>query len=108
MSSQLRTQLPHDVVRVDGHGALTHQESLDKEIGIAPFAELENTFTVDLSQYSVDERKRILRKVDWRVVPLLSFLYLVSFIDRGNRKNCSKDKCLQRKNMPLTSSSRKC
>ncbi|EHK42363.1 hypothetical protein TRIATDRAFT_266095 [Trichoderma atroviride IMI 206040] len=33
------------------------------------------------------EQKKILRKVDWRLVPLLSFLYLVSFIDRGNLGN---------------------
>lgn len=30
------------------------------------------------------ERKRILRKVDLRVVPMLTFLYLVAFIDRSN------------------------
>lgn len=34
--------------------------------------------------FTPEEQKRILRKVDWRLVPLLSFLYLVSFIDRGN------------------------
>jgi hypothetical protein len=34
--------------------------------------------------FTVAEQKRIIRKVDWRVVPLLTFLYLVSFIDRSN------------------------
>ncbi|KAH8129262.1 MFS general substrate transporter [Trichoderma asperelloides] len=37
--------------------------------------------------FTPHEQKRILRKVDWRLVPLLSFLYLVSFIDRGNLGN---------------------
>ncbi|KAH0522978.1 hypothetical protein TsFJ059_008039 [Trichoderma semiorbis] len=37
--------------------------------------------------FTPEEQKRILRKVDWRLVPLLSFLYLVSFIDRGNLGN---------------------
>lgn len=37
--------------------------------------------------FTPEEQKRILRKVDWRLVPLLSFLYLVSFIDRGNRNS---------------------
>jgi len=37
--------------------------------------------------FTPHEQKRILRKVDWRLVPLLSFLYLVSFIDRGNCKS---------------------
>ncbi|KAK6437668.1 hypothetical protein LTR95_006128 [Oleoguttula sp. CCFEE 5521] len=31
--------------------------------------------------------KRILRKLDWRVVPVLWFLFLVSFVDRGNIGN---------------------
>ncbi|KAL6884402.1 major facilitator superfamily domain-containing protein [Trichoderma evansii] len=39
------------------------------------------------SSFTPQEQKRILRKVDWRLVPLLSFLYLVSFIDRGNLGN---------------------
>lgn len=37
--------------------------------------------------FTPEEQKKILRKVDWRLVPLLSFLYLVSFIDRGNCKS---------------------
>jgi hypothetical protein len=39
--------------------------------------------------FTAQEQKKILRKVDWRLVPLLSFLYLVSFIDRGNRKSAA-------------------
>lgn len=30
------------------------------------------------------EARRILRKVDYRLIPLLSFLYLVAFVDRSN------------------------
>jgi len=33
-----------------------------------------------------EEADRILRKVDFHVVPLLAFLYLVSFVDRSNSK----------------------
>lgn len=40
-----------------------------------------------LVSFTPQEQKQILRKVDWRLVPLLSFLYLVSFIDRGNRNS---------------------
>lgn len=39
--------------------------------------------------FTAQEQKNILRKVDWRLVPLLSFLYLVSFIDRGNCKSAA-------------------
>lgn len=36
---------------------------------------------IDLSE---KEKKRILRKVDMRLVPLLTLLYLIAFIDRSN------------------------
>jgi hypothetical protein len=35
-------------------------------------------------QYDEAEGKKILRQVDWRLLPLLSLLYLLSFLDRGN------------------------
>jgi hypothetical protein len=36
------------------------------------------------------EANRVLRKVDYRLVPMLSLLYLVAFIDRSNSKpSCS-------------------
>ena len=34
-----------------------------------------------------DEAKRALRKVDYRLIPLLAFLYLVAFVDRANIGN---------------------
>lgn len=34
--------------------------------------------------YHDKEVKRILRKVDWRLPPILAILYLFSFLDRGN------------------------
>ncbi|EEP77816.1 predicted protein [Uncinocarpus reesii 1704] len=37
--------------------------------------------------YTPDEAKQILRKVDYRLVPLLAVLYLLAFIDRGNIAN---------------------
>lgn len=39
-----------------------------------------------LHDLPTDEERRILRKIDFRVVPLLAFLYLVSFVDRSNSK----------------------
>lgn len=33
------------------------------------------------------EAKRILRKVDWRIIPLLQFLYMLTFLDRVNIGN---------------------
>ena len=35
------------------------------------------------------ETAKVLRKVDWRLLPVLSFLYLIAFIDRSNLGNAS-------------------
>ncbi|KAF3480806.1 high-affinity nicotinic acid transporter [Arthroderma uncinatum] len=40
-----------------------------------------------VESYSAEETKRILRKVDYRLIPLLTLLYLLAFIDRGNIAN---------------------
>ena len=37
--------------------------------------------TIDLTP---EEQRAILKKVDYRLVPLLAFLYLVAFVDRSN------------------------
>ncbi|KAK2846422.1 hypothetical protein FQN49_005736 [Arthroderma sp. PD_2] len=40
-----------------------------------------------VESYSPEETRRILRKVDYRLIPLLTVLYLLAFIDRGNIAN---------------------
>lgn len=37
--------------------------------------------------FTPEERKTVLRKVDYRLVPMLSVLYLVSHLDRANIGN---------------------
>jgi hypothetical protein len=37
-----------------------------------------------LASFSDEQKKIVLRKVDWRLVPMLLILYLISFIDRAN------------------------
>ena len=52
---------------------------------------VETAAGLDVSQ--VEERK-LLRKIDLRLIPWLSLLYLLSFLDRtsiGNAKVCSHD-----------------
>lgn len=45
-----------------------------------------------LHELPKEEVSRILRKVDYRLVPLLAFLYLVAFVDRSNSmSSCSRD-----------------
>lgn len=37
-----------------------------------------------LANFTEAQRKAVIRKVDWRLVPMLLVLYLISFIDRAN------------------------
>lgn len=37
-----------------------------------------------ITELPAKEQARILRKIDFRIVPLLSFLYLMAYIDRNN------------------------
>ncbi|KAG8891626.1 hypothetical protein FRB99_003443, partial [Tulasnella sp. 403] len=45
--------------------------------------------TVEVFENHLDpeEDKRILRKIDWHIIPYVSFLYLLSFLDRSNIGN---------------------
>lgn len=45
---------------------------------------VEEGYTDVLTELPKEEGKRILRKVDMRLIPLLTLLYLVAFIDRSN------------------------
>lgn len=42
-----------------------------------------------LPDYNDKEGKRILRKVDLHLLPLLTFLYILSFLDRSNIANAN-------------------
>ena len=52
-------------------------------------SKLTNTKTLKamLPEFDSDETKRITRKVDFRLIPVLTILYIVSFIDRSNIGN---------------------
>ena len=39
--------------------------------------------------FSEERRKRVVRKIDWRLVPFLGVLYLLGYLDRANIGMCS-------------------
>ncbi|KAL4949480.1 major facilitator superfamily domain-containing protein [Aspergillus filifer] len=48
----------------------------------------ENGPAIDLlAHYSPTEQVKAVRKLDWNLIPLLGFLYMLSYIDRGNVGN---------------------
>jgi hypothetical protein len=61
----------------------------EKSSGSAPVSlnKLESpTSNTSPSSHAIDEQK-LVRKVDWRVVPGVVLLYLLSFLDRSNVAN---------------------
>lgn len=42
-----------------------------------------------LSQWSLEEQRRILRKIDFRLIPICGVMYCVSLLDRTNLSNAS-------------------
>lgn len=44
---------------------------------------------VQMPEYHDKATQRILRKVDFRLIPLLTFLYVLSFLDRSNIGNAN-------------------
>ena len=45
-----------------------------------------SVYCPDVDTSSIDERK-LMRKIDWHVVPWLAVLYLLNFLDRGSIGN---------------------
>lgn len=39
------------------------------------------------SKFDTKRRDKLLRKIDWRLLPILSLFYLISFMDRANIGN---------------------
>ncbi|KAK3717489.1 hypothetical protein LTR37_005879 [Vermiconidia calcicola] len=55
-----------------------------------------------LANFSDDRRKACLRKLDWRLIPFLAFLYLVAYIDRANIGNAKIEGMTEDLNMQDT------
>lgn len=56
----------------------------DKDIAQGELATLDAGYSHVIADLPPSEAKRALRKIDFRLVPLLAVLYLVAFIDRSN------------------------
>ncbi|KAK4942804.1 hypothetical protein LTR10_017564 [Elasticomyces elasticus] len=67
----------------DQHGEPGDLVHLEKS-GLGDHAGLDDS---NLPRYDDKETKRILRKVDYRLLPMLTLLYVLAFLDRGNIGN---------------------
>lgn len=53
----------------------------------AQFAEDSPASELSVQVYDEKATQRLLRKIDWYLLPFLAFLYLLSFLDRSNIGN---------------------
>ncbi|CAK7200689.1 hypothetical protein SEUCBS139899_003387 [Sporothrix eucalyptigena] len=63
---------------------ITNTDDRDEDGDTKPAAGLDAS---NLPNYDDAETKRVLRKVDYRLVPMLVLLYLICFVDKGNIGN---------------------
>ncbi|KAF2098495.1 MFS general substrate transporter [Rhizodiscina lignyota] len=77
------TYSKNETARVDD----TSKDIYEPELKSDELFTFDNGATDALAELPEKEARRILRKVDYRLVPLLGILYLVAFVDRSNIGN---------------------
>ncbi|KAL4954229.1 major facilitator superfamily domain-containing protein [Aspergillus filifer] len=66
---------------------------------ISPPGSVGGSSPVDIPVFSNEIQKRVLRKMDMRLIPMLALLYLLAFLDRGNIGNAKIEGMLDDLNM---------
>ena len=77
------------VEKVETHNPLSGDRDIENASDDPKALAIDNpeaSLEAAVAKLSDHEGKKALRKVDMRLVPLLTFLYLVSFVDRSNSK----------------------
>ncbi len=74
-------QKPEDV-QTEGDGGEKGGLYLSEDVN-----RLRNGMIENVQEYDKVEERRIIRKIDFRLIPILVVLYLFSFLDRGNSKS---------------------
>ena len=68
------------------HGA-SHPQNVRDDSSGEELITVEKGYTDVLVDLPPEEGRRALRKVDYRLIPILGFLYLIAFVDRSNIGN---------------------
>ena len=63
-------------------------------------------FDSKASEYSDLDEQKLMRKIDLNIVPILTLLYLLSFIDRANIVSLFERDCYSRTNANIAPNSR--
>ncbi|EMC93252.1 hypothetical protein BAUCODRAFT_76543 [Baudoinia panamericana UAMH 10762] len=71
---------PDEMSTVEEKGAVMHTEMLS-------LPGLSRDDALFLASFPEDKKKKMLRKIDWRLLPVLLLLYLITYIDKANIGN---------------------
>jgi len=83
-SPERKDSISHSVSHsITGHGG----KGKSKAEEIARIDKLALAPGVTAESFAHLDEKKILRKMDWHLIPMLALLYLLSFLDRGNIGN---------------------
>ena len=66
----------------NGNGKVDHIDDNDLERHISQESNLSHQSHIDV--FTPEEQKKIIRRIDFRLVPVLGFMYCVSLMDRTN------------------------
>lgn len=78
-----RTSVSHSLSSHAGKGKGKNKKAEE----IARIDKLATAPGVTAASFAHLDEKKILRKMDWHLIPMLALLYLLSFLDRGNIGN---------------------
>lgn len=77
-------RLNHDEVGTSNSQIDNDYDADDDDLAAASPAHSSTSSTETFELYTPDEEKAVLRKLDTRLVLFMSFLYLLSFLDRSS------------------------
>lgn len=83
----MATTTLEEKLRMDDKRSFSHLDVGGMRIEEAPNEEvrLEMLELAELqARFPEERRRKLIRKVDWRLVPVLALYYLLAWIDRGN------------------------
>jgi hypothetical protein len=76
----------------DVKAGVVEDDKVENVMNTTPSTENEIEATAGATEIDEKEARRILSKVDYRLVPILSLLYLVAFVDRSNSRSSTQAK----------------
>ena len=88
--ASVQVEKPGDDAFVAHHEDEKQASRMEEADDIVPEKEEESSamqeYRATIASFSPQEQKRIMRKVDWRIMPIVAAMFFICLLDRGNCK----------------------